>query len=171
MDSAHPQEPGAMPGEDARVGRIAAISLAMLDPAGTPVRRGQHPKGHGHVVAEWIVEPGLPPEWKHGLFREARSFPALIRFSNGRSWDDRKGDIHGMAIKVLGVPGDKLLEGEEEATTHDFVLADHPAFFIRDLDEYLTFSEGVLRARDSWPGRIAFVVRLLLSWKPPWKLL
>src|SRR4051794_9420109 len=171
MDHERSHESGASPGEDARVGRIAAISMAMLDSGGKPVRRGQHPKGHGHVVAEWIVETDLPPELRHGLFREARSFPALIRFSNGRSWDDRKGDIHGMAIKVLGVEGEKLLEGEKDATTHDFVLADQPAFFIRDLDEYVAFSEGVLRARDSWPGRIAFVVRLLLSWKPPWKLL
>jgi hypothetical protein len=157
--------------EEALIGRILAISLAMLDTKERPVRRGQHPKHHGCVRAEFIIEPDLPPEWKHGVFREGRTIPALIRFSNGRAWDDRKGDIHGMAVKLLGIEGEKVLESEEGEPTQDFVLADHPTFFIRDLAAYVSFSEGVLDARDSLRGRIVFVARLLLSWKAPWKLL
>jgi hypothetical protein len=41
-----------------------------------------------------------------------------------------------MAIKVLGVPGKKLLEGEEDEQTQDFLMIDNPVFFIRDVAEY-----------------------------------
>src|SRR5688572_5450246 len=46
------------------------------------MRRGAHPKMHGVVKAEFIVEPDLPPELRVGLFAEPRSYRAWIRFSN-----------------------------------------------------------------------------------------
>src|SRR3954463_3490540 len=97
-------------GENRMIERVLAVSLALLDTTTRPVRRGQHPKHHGCVGAEFIVQPDLPEELRHGVLREGRTFPALIRFSNVRHWDDRKGDIHGMAIKLVGVEGEKLLE-------------------------------------------------------------
>ena len=36
--------------------------------------------------------------------------------------EDRVGDVRGMAVKVLGVPGKKIIPGMEEATTQDFLL-------------------------------------------------
>lgn len=30
-----------------------------------------------------------------------------------------------MAIKVMGVPGEKLLDDERDATTQDFIIKDH----------------------------------------------
>src|SRR5262249_15554434 len=45
-------------------------------------------------------------------------------------------DAHGMAIKVLGVPGMKLLPGEQNAHTQDFLMIDNPTFFIQNVDEY-----------------------------------
>ena len=46
-----------------------------------------------------------------------------------------------MAIKLLGVPGEKLLEDEKDATTQDFVLIDNPVFFIRNVADYVPFME------------------------------
>jgi prostaglandin-endoperoxide synthase 2 len=158
-------------GEGILIEQIRACSLALLDTTARPVRRGQHPKHHGCVRAEFRIEPDLPPEWKAGLFRECRTIPALIRFSNGRAEDDCQGDIHGMAVKLVGVDGDKVLDPARDAQTHDFVLADHPTFFIRDLAEYVPFSEAVLMAKGSWLGKVAFVIKLLLSWHRPWTLL
>ncbi len=156
-------------GEDALIARVLEISLALLDTTARPVRRGQHPKHHGCVRAEFIVEPDLPEDLRHGVLGEGRTFPALIRFSNGRHWDDRKGDIHGMAIKLVGVAGEKLLETEKAEQTQDFVMADHPIFFIRDLADYVPFSEALLEARQSRWSRLKFVVRVLVSPRPPWK--
>ena len=88
-------------GEEAEIDQIVAIHRYVQefsDRKLNPVRRGQHPKQHGCVHAEFIVEPNLSEELKHGLFREPRTYRALIRFSNGRQWDDTKPDVHGMAI-------------------------------------------------------------------------
>lgn len=156
-------------GEDGLIARILELSLALLDTTAKPVRRGQHPKHHGCVRAEFIVQPDLPEELRHGVLREGRTVPALIRFSNGRSWDDRKGDVHGMAIKLVGVAGEKLLEAEKAEQTQDFVMADHPVFFIRDLADYVSFSEAALEARRSRWSRLGFVLRVLVSPHSPWQ--
>ena len=60
-----------------------------------------HPKMNGCVKAEFIIEKNLPAELRTGLFKEERSFPAWIRFSNGntKALPDSKKDIRGFAIK------------------------------------------------------------------------
>ena len=102
-----------------------------------PTVRGQHPKAHGFVVAKFTVLEGLPSELKIGLFREPRTYTAVIRFSNTGAEDDSSPDTHGMAIKLLGVKGEKLLQGEENAGTQDFVMIDHPLFFTQDVSSTL----------------------------------
>ena len=86
------------PGEAALLEKLIVQNLALLDEREKPVRRGQHPKQHGCVRAQFIVE-NLPQDLRHGLFAKPHTFDAVIRFSNGASRDDRKGDAHGMAIK------------------------------------------------------------------------
>jgi hypothetical protein len=164
-------EERAESGEDALIGRILQINQDLLDTSPRPVRRGQHPKQHGCVLGEFVVEPRLSDELRHGVFRAPRQFPAIIRFSNGREWDDRKGDIHGMAIKLLDVEGEKILDAERNAPTQDLILADGPVFFIRNLADYVPFSEDVLNAAKSLWGRIVLVVKLLISWDYKWRLL
>lgn len=44
-----------------------------------------------------------------------------------------------MAIKILGVSGQKILENEKEATTQDFIMINHPVFFVNDGQRYLSF--------------------------------
>jgi catalase len=93
---------------------------------------------HGVVRAELIVEPNLPPELRVGVFREPRSYPAWIRFSNqsGRIRPDIKGDIRGMAIKLMEVPGEKLLDEERDEQTRDFIVISTPVFVTRDVREF-----------------------------------
>ena len=102
-----------------------------------PVPRGQHPKQHGCVRAIFVVEPHLPANLRHGIFSEPRSYQALIRFSNGKQSDDRLPDAHGMAIKLLGVDGEKVLATEKNARTQDFIMIDHPVFFVRNVADYV----------------------------------
>ena len=97
-----------------------------------PVPRDVHPKQHGCIRAELSVEPGLPEAYRRGVFSRERTFAALVRFSNAKQRDDRLPDGHGMAIKLVGVEGLRLLEDECDATTQDFVLIDHPVFFASD---------------------------------------
>lgn len=134
--------PGA---ENDQINTIVAIHLEVADRHARPVRRGQHPKHQGCVQAEFLVEGDLPEACRYGLFREPRRFEALIRFSNGRNWDDSKPDIHGMAVKLLGVEGEKVLETERYAKSHDFVMVDNPVFFVRNVADYVPFMNDFRR--------------------------
>lgn len=148
------------PGEDALIARLVEQNLALLDESTRPVRRGQHPKHHGCVHAEFVVEPDLDAELRHGLFARPGSYPTVIRFSNGAAFDDRKGDAHGMALKLFDVPGEKLLG---EGDTHDFVLIDHPVFFAADVAGYVALFEALLGAKQSVLPKLAFFLPRFLA--------
>jgi hypothetical protein len=135
-------------GETERIKEIVEIHWYIqerVDRKEKPVPRGQHPKHHGCVRAEFVVEPELPEALRHGIFSEGRTYAAIIRFSNGRSRDDRKPDAHGMAIKLLGVEGEKVLESAMDASTQDFLMIDHPVFFVRDVADYIPLMKDFRR--------------------------
>jgi hypothetical protein len=46
-----------------------------------------------------------------------------------------------MAIKLTGVPGPKLLPAESTAETQDFIMINHPVFFIDDPQDYVHLIE------------------------------
>ena len=106
-----------------------------------PALRAAHAKGHGCVEAEFRV-PELDPSLRVGVFREPNRYPALIRFSNAsnRPSADARSDSRGMAIKLFGVPGEKLLATESEADTQDFVMINFPVFFVDSVANYLAFT-------------------------------
>jgi catalase len=103
------------------------------------VRRDAHPKMHGLVKADFIIEANLRPELAVGLFAKPATYPAWIRFSNqnAKRQADNVRDIRGMAVKLMGVPGKKLLEGEEDASTHDFVTISSPKLVSTDAGDFL----------------------------------
>lgn len=150
---------------------VLDVSLALLDTSTRPVLRGQHPKTVGCVRAEFEVEADIPENLRIGVFSEPRVFPALIRFSNGHQTDDRKKDIHGVAIKLMEVDGEKLLSDERDARTQDFLLADSPAFFISDLKAYAPFSRALEDVKRSFFGGLSFLLRLQFSPFRPWPLM
>jgi hypothetical protein len=105
-------------------------------------RRDAHPKAHGCVKAQISILETLPATLSKGMFIPGTTYEAWIRFSNGSGDPTRadiKRDARGMAIKVLGVPGRKLLEDESGATTQDFVMINHPVFFATDPARYRLF--------------------------------
>jgi catalase len=130
------------------------------------LRRDAHAKMHGLVKAEFIVEPNLPPELRVGVFKEPRTFQAWIRYSNQHSLlrADIKPDLRGMAIKLMGVEGEKLLEAEKHEKTQDFILCSHPAFFTSDVQE---FDDLIVALTGSTPGMIWY---FLTHWKMDWIL-
>lgn len=103
--------------------------------------RDVHAKTVAVLKAELIVDPGLPPEMRHGVLREPRSWPAWIRYSNSsqRPKQDFKGDIRGMALKLMNVPGEKVLPQERNATTQDFVCLSTDVFLTRNTQEFFDF--------------------------------
>jgi hypothetical protein len=100
------------------------------------LKRDVHTKMHGCVQAELHVDSDVPEELRHGVFaRPGRTYLAWVRFSNGFGIQhDLERDTRGMAIKLLGVEGERLPEAEGD--TQDFLLATHDAFFMPNVDEY-----------------------------------
>ncbi len=110
-----------------------------------PARRDAHAYDNGCVRAIFRVDPDLPADFEQGIFVRGREYPAWIRFSNGNSEARPRWlfDARGMAIKLMGVAGDKLLDDEKH--TQDFVLISHSVFFVDDLERYKATLEAFLR--------------------------
>jgi hypothetical protein len=111
--------------------------------------RDAHAKDNGCVSAEFVVDPNLDPELRHGVFQPGRRYKAWIRFSNADSepGSDRKPDGRGMAIKLTGVEGPKLLP-ESERNTQDFIMINNPRFFVDHLPRYRNTLEKFLDAQN-----------------------
>ena len=100
--------------------------------------RDAHPKAHGCVRAKFSVLHKLPKEVRVGIFEEFRDYPAWIRYSNGsgKVQDDSVGDARGMAIKLMGVES-------SESVTQDFVMINHPVFFVCNAADYVEFQKAL----------------------------
>lgn len=114
-----------------------------------PAMRDAHAKGHGCVRATFTIRGDIPAALRRGVFRTAHIYRAWIRFSNGAGapHDDAAGDGRGMAVKLTGVPGKKILPGEIDALTQDFLMIDYPVFFIRNVADYVPFTALSLKGQ------------------------
>jgi hypothetical protein len=134
-----------LPDEEKIIQELLAIRRTHVrqGPSGKFLRES-HPKHHGCVRANFIVEPGLAEDLRVGVFAKAKAYPAWIRFSNanglqrdGKYRPDIKRDVRGAAIKVMGVEGEKILEEEKQETTQDFLLISADALIARDLAAFV----------------------------------
>jgi len=136
------------PNEDVLAQNIAQViekSIHEQYTAGNALRDA-HPKAHGCVRAEFNVSKNIPVQFAKGVFIPDQSYQAWIRFSNASndaSSADIDKDARGIAIKLLGVSGTKILESEKQATTQDFIMINHPVFFANDAKRYLSFINDV----------------------------
>ena len=136
-----------LPDEERVVKEMVREMIEELDRIYTDTKmlRQVHTKMHGCVKAEFTVDGDIPEAYKVGVFKEAKTFPAWIRFSNGHGWAqaDNKRDQRGMAIKLMNVPGEKLLDIAKNSTSHDFILASSSTFFTRNLHDFRKFLRAV----------------------------
>jgi len=157
-------------GEQEAIQKVVDIELQLLrrrikeehlGTPGCPVPRGQHSKHQGCVRADFVVANDIPEELRYGVFREpGKAFPAFIRFSNAREKNDHKPGGHGMAIKLMGVTGEQLLEGRQQGQTQDFLLLDSPVFFIKNAVEFADFDAAHLSSELSWFGTLSTLAYL-----------
>lgn len=123
--------------------------------------RGFHAKPHAGLVAEFEVLPDLPPHARFGVFREPRTFEAVVRFSNGTPTiqSDRKPEPRGIGIKLMGVPGKKLLPGQEDALTQDFLATSHSVTStVRHVRQFIAFVKAEEKGKLLLPFRLARAV-------------
>ncbi|MGM3389904.1 catalase family protein [Stutzerimonas stutzeri] len=116
-----------------------AIAVVEQHSENTRVLRDAHAKAHGCVRAEVSVRADLEATLRQGVFSEpGKTWQAWVRLSNGNAYPqfDRIKDARGMAIKLVDVPGEKLTRDPLHAGEQDFVMFNHPVFFVRDVAEY-----------------------------------
>lgn len=136
-------------GEEAAIQQVTDDSVAHVegkwDGGERPSRRDAHPKAHGCVMAHFDVDASaLPEDLRVGIFAAQTSYPSWIRFSNGsfNISPDPDGDIRGIAIKLMGVKGEKLLEDEKTAETQDFLMINSPTLMVRNALDYVEFAKS-----------------------------
>ncbi len=134
---------GIAPDETATLTQIVDSGLDMVDATRAQqgdgmYRRDAHAKTDGCARATFSVYPSTDFRIRHGLFRDAKQYLAWIRYSNSNTaiQNDWIPDARGMAIKVLGVAGEKLLDGEQDDHTQDFIMVNNPVFVVPDVKEY-----------------------------------
>ena len=141
------------PEEKTYIANIISSAIGMVDLAHkaaeknavskTTYHRDVHAKAHGCVKATFHVPELNQANLRYGIFKEPGEYQAWIRYSSGdtRPQPDSVKDARGMAIKVMGAPGKKLLKDQEDAGTQDFVMINNDVFFIPSVKEYMEFMQ------------------------------
>jgi hypothetical protein len=96
--------------------------------------RGGNTKTHGIVRGEFAVHDGLPEEFRRGIYAQPQTFPAWVRFSGPGPYITPDIDDVGfmsISIKLMGVPGPKLMEQEKH--TLDMFGVSTPTFVTPDI--------------------------------------
>ena len=131
---------------------IAAITVKLQEKRKSlqngEVLRGVHPKSHGCVDADFIVNKDLRGNYRVGLFAQpGNRYKAKIRYSNAAvlrlpDLHENKNGSRGMAIKVLDVRGPVLLE-DGSAKNQDFLMVNTPEFAFGNIRDYRRLSRAL----------------------------
>ena len=125
-------EERAQPDEEAHLEDIIASFNAQIHRLWNPghAERGGNTKTHGIVRAELTIRDDLPEAMRHGIFAEpGRTYPAWVRYAGPGPYITPDIDDVGfmsMSIKLMGVPGPKLLDDEQH--TQDLICISTPTF-------------------------------------------
>lgn len=115
--------------------------------------RSVHVKSHGLLVGKLEVLPHLPAELAQGMFAEAAAYPVVMRFSvtPGDILPDSVSTPRGLAVKIIGVKGERL-PGSEDNVTQDFVTVNGPSFQTAHAKEFLANLKLLAATTDKGEG-------------------
>jgi len=111
-------EEGPIPDEEAHLQSIITTFEAQMRKLWKPggFERGGNTKTQGIVRGEFIVHDNLPTHLRHGIYARPQTFPAWVRFSGPGPYITPDIDDVGfmsISIKLMGVPGPKLMDEEK----------------------------------------------------------
>lgn len=144
------------PEENNQIDELEALTRKLLDMRYQPpkrVLRGVHPKSHGCVRAFFDIRHDIAEDMRVGLFATpGRRFNAWIRFSNAsvrvaHDLEDGKHGSRGMAVKVMDVDGEVLLE-DKGRRSQDFLMINQPAFAFANAEDYLRLNQIIHQNND-----------------------
>ncbi|BAY49572.1 hypothetical protein SAMD00079811_72010 [Scytonema sp. HK-05] len=131
---------------------ILEIDLKVQAEKGPDLRK-DHTKSHGLLWGEFRVDDSIPESLKIGIFAKPQTYPIWVHFTNaseaqkrGKFKSDHEPDIRGVAIKLLNVEGQKVLDDEEN--TQDFLLLNHPVFIVRDVQGFANLTKAGIGQAD-----------------------
>jgi hypothetical protein len=124
-----------MPGEEEYLDSIVSSFTKQMHLLWKPgaFERGGNTKTHGIVRGEFIVHDGLPAALRHGIFAEPKTYRAWVRFSGPGPYitpDIEDVGFMSISIKLMGVPGPKLMD--DEKFTQDMFGVSTPTFVTPD---------------------------------------
>jgi hypothetical protein len=129
-------EERAQPDEEAHLDDIIASFNAQIRRLWNPghAERGGNTKTHGIVRGEVTIREDLPGAMRRGIFAEpGRTYTAWVRYAGPGPYVPPDIDDVGfmsMSIKLMGVPGSKLLDDEQH--TQDLLGISTPTFVTPD---------------------------------------
>ena len=151
---------------------IAAITVKLQEKRKSlqdgAVLRGVHPKSHGCVDADFIVNKDLGGHYRVGLFAQpGKRYKAKIRYSNAAvlilpDLHENKNGSRGMAIKVLDVGGPVMLE-DDGAKNQDFLMVNTAEFAFRNVRDYRRLSRALMADKDGARPDLFFLPLKLLK--------
>ncbi len=118
---------------------------------GKTAERAGNTKTYGLLKAFFQVENDIPERFRHGLFRSIKRHPAYVRFAGPgplATPDIENNGILSIGIKIMGVPGRKLMK--EEKHTQDFLGISSPTFTTPDVYENLKLQQAIELGAPAW---------------------
>jgi len=111
--------------------------------------RDAHAKSHGILKGELEVHSDMPEHLRQGIFATPKRYPVIVRLSTapGDVVSDRIPSLYGMAIKVLGVTGNKVLS-KDDGHNQDLVL-NNPIIPFGDVASYWKVHEKLEKLAES----------------------
>jgi hypothetical protein len=84
---------------------------------------------------------------KQGLLAKPKQYPVWLRFANGRTKvaNDYVSDTRSMAVKIIGVEGERLAQSHE-SKTQDIITQNAEIFFIKTIRDYYGFFSAVVES-------------------------
>jgi hypothetical protein len=111
---------------------------------GHVAERAGNTKTYGVVRATCEIFGDIPAKVKYGIFAEAHTYPAWIRFGGPGPLsppDVEDSGILSMSIKLMGVPGEKLLD--DERFTQDLTMISSPTFTTPNVIENIKLQQHI----------------------------
>lgn len=144
------------------VARMAATQAEHADQH-RHAHRDAHAKSHAILTGRMTVLPDLPPELAQGIFVPGAEYQVVARLSSA------PGDIHsdqipaprGFALKVLGVPGARLVP-DLGGANQDVLMVNFPVLAFGTVQKYkkmLALLERNANAPDAFQKLVAAAAR------------
>lgn len=132
---------------------VQIAQMGRINRGQCPARRAVFVQTHGVIHGIFQIRPDLPETLKVGIFGQKSEYPIWMRFSTDPFGQPDFKSTVGVAVKLFGVEGEKVLSPDERAITSDFIFQNINVFFVDDAHDMCAFTKASLtseEAGDQW---------------------